>query len=65
MGNEEMRNMVEMAVNTLETVSVNELETVEINQTKYDDGSVGWSVNLTFTAKETDEFTSSEGIVQV
>lgn len=65
MDKKDMQDLVDLAVNKLMRVPVESIETVELNQTKYDDGSVGWSVNLTFPAKETDEFASSEGIVQV
>jgi len=51
MGNEQMANMLEMAINTLSEVVITDLETVEVNQTKYDDGSVGFTVELTFPDK--------------
>lgn len=46
-----MYDLLELAVRTLEEVDIKQLETIEVNQTKYDDGSVGYSVNLTFPAK--------------
>lgn len=47
-----MYELLELAVKKLKDVDIKQLETVEINQTKYDDGSVGYSVNLTFPAKK-------------
>lgn len=46
-----MLDLLSLAINTLSKVDTRDLETVEVNQTKYDDGSVGYSVNLTFPAK--------------
>lgn len=46
-----MLDLLSLAINTLMKVDTEDLETVEVNQTKYDDGSVGYSVNLTFPAK--------------
>lgn len=60
-----MQELIDLAVNKLMRVPIESIETTEINQTKYDDGSVGWSVNLTFPAKETNEFASIEEIEQV
>ena len=57
--------MLEIAVNTLNEVVINELETVEINQTKYDDGSVGWSVNLTFPAKNDERKSDGKVVLDV
>ena len=43
--------MLEIAVQTLSSFDVNIIETVQLERTKYDDGSVGYSVNVTFPAK--------------
>lgn len=53
-----MQDLIDLAVNKLMAVPIESIETVELNQTKYDDGSVGWSVNLTFPAKGSDDATS-------
>lgn len=58
MDKEDMQDLIDLAVNKLMEVPIESIETVELNQTKYDDGSVGWSVNLTFPAKESDDVTS-------
>lgn len=44
--------LLNQAKELLEQVDSNELETVEINHTKYDDGSVGFSINLTYPAEK-------------
>ncbi len=36
----------------LEEVNADALETVQINETTYDDGSVGFSIELTYPPKE-------------
>lgn len=46
-----MQELLDLAVNKLMRVSVSDVETVEVNQTQYDDGSVGFTVDLTFPAK--------------
>lgn len=51
MNEKEMQDLIDLAVNKLMRVSVSDVETVEINQTQYDDGSVGFTVDLTFPAK--------------
>lgn len=47
----ENEKMLEIAVQTLSSFDVNIIETVQLERTKYDDGSVGYSVNVTFPAK--------------
>ncbi len=44
--------LLKQAIELLKGVNPNELETVQINHTKYDDGSIGFSVELTYPAKE-------------
>lgn len=51
MNEKEMQDLIDLAVNKLMRVSVSDVETVENNQTQYDDGSVGFTVDLTFPAK--------------
>lgn len=51
MNEKEMQDLIDLAVNKLMRVSVSDVETVEINQTQYDDGSVGFTVDLTFPAE--------------
>lgn len=51
MNEKDMQELIDLAVNKLMRVSVSDVETVEINQTQYDDGSVGFTVDLTFPAK--------------
>lgn len=54
-----MKNEVilKQAIELLKEVNPSELETVEISHTKYDDGSIGFSVDLTYPAEETIETT--------
>ncbi len=49
MNNEKLLNQ---AILLLQDVNADELETVQINHTKYDDGSVGFTVELTYPNKE-------------
>ncbi len=43
--------LLKQAVELLQTANSDELETVQINHTKYDDGSIGVSVELTYPKK--------------
>lgn len=45
MNNAELLNL---AIQLLKDVNSDELETVQVNHTKYDDGSVGFTVELTY-----------------
>lgn len=45
MNNKELLNL---AIQLLNEVNSNDLETVQVNHTKYDDGSVGFTVDLTY-----------------
>ncbi|MTW85618.1 hypothetical protein F3157_08070 [Virgibacillus dakarensis] len=45
--------MLKHAIELLQNVNPEELEIVQIDNTKYDDGSVGFNVSLTYPAKET------------
>ncbi len=49
MGNEQIINQ---AIQLLQNVNSDELETIQINHTKYDDGSVGLSVELVYPSKD-------------
>lgn len=40
------------AITLLENAVLEDLETIQINNTKYDDGSVGLSIELTYPARE-------------
>lgn len=51
MGNEKM---LEIAIQTLKTFDPESIETVQLERTQYDDGSVGYAVNITFPAKDTE-----------
>lgn len=51
MDKRDMQDLIDLAVNKLMRVQIESIETVEVNQTKYDDGSIGWSINLTFPAR--------------
>ncbi|MDN6670667.1 MAG: hypothetical protein L0L07_00080 [Staphylococcus equorum] len=46
MNNKELLNL---AIQLLNEVNSNDLETVQVNHTKYDDGSVGFTVDLTYS----------------
>ena len=50
--------MIDLAVQTLQSFNEEDIETVQLDRTKYDDGSVGYSVNVTFLAKETEDILS-------
>lgn len=45
------KQILKQAIELLQTVNSDELETVQINHTKYDDGSIGFSVELVYPAK--------------
>ncbi|MCT1904108.1 hypothetical protein [Oceanobacillus sojae] len=47
--------ILKQAIELLKEVNTSELETVEISHTKYDDGSIGFSVDLTYPADEVTE----------
>jgi hypothetical protein len=40
--------LLKQAISLLQEVDSNELETVQINHTKYDDGSIGFTVELVY-----------------
>jgi hypothetical protein len=44
--------LLKQAIELLQEVNPTELETVQINHTRYDDGSIGFSVELTYPSKE-------------
>lgn len=50
--NLENEKMLEIAIQTLSAFDPKAIETVQLERTKYDDGSVGYSVNVTFPAEE-------------
>ena len=52
MNNSELLNL---AIQLLNDVNSDELETVQVNHTKYDDGSVGFTVDLTYPNVEGNE----------
>lgn len=43
--------MLEKAIELLQKIDPNELEIVQIDNTKYDDGSIGFNVSVTYPAK--------------
>lgn len=49
--------LLKQAIELLQTVNSEELETVQLNHTKYDDGSIGFSVELTYPAEGNEEIT--------
>ncbi|GGB41674.1 hypothetical protein GCM10011409_19000 [Lentibacillus populi] len=44
--------MLKHAIELLQNVNPEELEIVQIDNTKYDDGSIGLNVSLTYPAKD-------------
>ncbi len=44
----EKEQILKQAIEMLQDVNTDELETVQINHTKYDDGSVGFTVELVY-----------------
>lgn len=44
--------LLKQAIELLKDVNPDELETIQINHTNYDDGSIGFSVELTYPAKD-------------
>lgn len=53
--------LLKQAIELLQEVNSSELETVQINHTKYDDGSIGFNVELIYPAKDTVETTTYDG----
>lgn len=54
--------LIKQAIELLQNVDPDELETVQLNHTKYDDGSIGFTVDLTYPpATETTEITFGDG----
>lgn len=53
-GGESVRNeeIIETAIKMLKELDLDEVETIQIDNTKYDDGSVGFNVGVTFPAKK-------------
>lgn len=51
----ENEKMIEFAVQSLQSFNPDDIETVQLERTKYDDGSVGYSVNVTFPAKDKED----------
>ncbi|MDY0395418.1 hypothetical protein ACFSMW_13480 [Virgibacillus halophilus] len=51
--------LLKQAIELLQRVNPYELEIVQIDNTKYDDGSVGFNVSLTYPAEEAEEVTIS------
>ena len=47
--------ILQQAIELLKEVNPVDLETVQINHTKFDDGSVGFNVELTYPASEFEE----------
>lgn len=44
--------LLKQAIELLQGVKPDDLETVQLDHTKYDDGSIGFTVELTFPGKE-------------
>lgn len=44
------KRMLDTAIETLSTLDAESIDTVQLERTKYDDGSVGYSVNVVFPA---------------
>lgn len=49
------KEMLETAIQKLSSIDAESIETVQIEHTKYDDGSVGFAVNITFPATVKEE----------
>ncbi len=52
--------LLQQAIELLQAAKPDELETVQINHTNYDDGSVGFTVDLTYPAKDVEETNKCE-----
>jgi len=50
--NMENEKMIEIAIQSLRSFDANSIETVQLNRTQYDDGSTGYTIDITFPATE-------------
>lgn len=48
----ENEKMIEIAIQSLRSFDANSIETVQLNRTQYDDGSTGYTIDITFPATE-------------
>jgi len=46
------QEILKQTIKLLQAINPDNLETLQINHTKYDDGSIGFSVELTYPAKD-------------
>lgn len=53
--------LLKQAMELLKGVNPDELETVQVNHTKYDDGSIGFSVELTYPGVDVETITTYDG----
>lgn len=51
----ENEKMIELAIQSLQSFDPSSIETVQLNRTRYDDGSTGYTVDITFPANETEQ----------
>ncbi|GGB26773.1 hypothetical protein GCM10011409_00100 [Lentibacillus populi] len=58
--------ILKQAIELLQNVDPDELETVQVNHTKYDDGSIGFTVDLTYpsAAETTETFGDGRKVVE-
>lgn len=47
--------LLKQAIELLQGVNSDETETIEVENTIYDDGSIGFSINVTFPSKDVEE----------
>jgi len=50
----ENEKMLSTAIELLKDIDLEKVEIVQVDNTKYDDGSVGFAVDITFPAEEGD-----------
>lgn len=59
------KQLLNQAIELLQEVDAGVLETVQVNHTKYDDGSVGFTVELVYPAKDTVEVFAADTCKEV
>lgn len=55
------KTVLSQVIELLQQVNPDELETVQIENTHFDDGSIGFIIELTYPTKDTEEITTYDG----
>lgn len=59
--NKQKQDILDMAVHILKEIKLSEIETIQVNSTKYDDGSQGLTIDITYPEQK---FKNYSGHVQ-